>query len=473
MAIATTTIKVSKNHQRMAEAMRDAGCPRDQAASFMQAGYVPLKAMLPFHAAAREADKQMGADMIGVGGTRGPGKSYATLAQAGLDDCQRAPGLKVLFLRKVMKSASESLEDLVYQVFRYQPYSFPSSKGRVDFPNGSRILIGGFNNESDVDKYLGIEYDEIVVEEATQLSDRKIDMIRGSLRSTRPDWRARMYLTTNPDGIGLQWFKQTFVIPHRTNTERWTKFIPASYKNNPHLKPEYIRYLEGLKGPLGRAWRDADWDAFEGMAFPHWNHDAHVIEPQELPHWWLRWRAVDWGFAAPWCCLWFAKEPDTGRIYIYREAYQDYLTDTQQAQRILDMTTPDEEIAFTFADPSMWSRKVVENRVTTTADTYNTMGVVLTKADNDRLSGKRKVNDVLGNLADGKPGIQIFSTCQNLIRTLPTLPFDDVHIEDVDTTAEDHAYDALKYGLTNMQLKTLPRPEPQLPYSNPLSGRNF
>ena len=45
------------------------------------------------------------------------------------------------------------------------------------------------------------------------------------------------------------------------------------------------------------------------------------------------------------------------------------------------------------------------------------------------------------------PRLQVFANCVNLIRTLPALPYDNVRVEDVDTHAEDHGYDALRYGL--------------------------
>ena len=46
-----------------------------------------------------------------------------------------------------------------------------------------------------------------------------------------------------------------------------------------------------------------------------------------------------------------------------------------------------------------------------------------------------------------QPRLKIFTTCTNLIRTLPLLPVDNNNPEDVDTDAEDHAYDALRYGV--------------------------
>ena len=456
------TIKVDERHERYAVEARDADCPRDQVSNFLTAGYYAFPKILPFHSAARAADRSDGPDEIALGGTRYFGKTHAVMAQVGLDDCQRVPGLKYLFLRKIMKSASESLEDIVYRVFKYVRHEFIPSEGRLYFPNtGSRILIGGYNNESDIDKYLGIEYDGVVIEEATQLSQRKIDSIYGSVRTSVPGWRARKYLTTNPDGIGLTWFKQRFVSPWREHTERWTKFFNCSYKDNPLANPEYIRYLENLTGPLARAWRDGDWDAFEGMAFPNWDESIHVIDPFPIPPHWLRWRATDYGYSAPWCTLWFAKDPELERVIVYREAYETYLTSTQQAERIRDLTLPGENIAIHYADPSMWGKKEAAGTVTTTADDYLRKGIVLMPADNNRLIGKRKVDEALAIKANGMPGLQIFRDCYNLIRTLPQLPFDKFQTEDVDTKAEDHAYDALRYGLTNTRLPEPPKRDAQ------------
>jgi len=48
--------------------------------------------------------------MIGAGGARGPGKSHAIFSQVTLDDCQRMPNLKALFLRQTGKAAKESLK---------------------------------------------------------------------------------------------------------------------------------------------------------------------------------------------------------------------------------------------------------------------------------------------------------------------------------------------------------------------------
>lgn len=432
-------------------AARTAGLPREQAGRFVKHGYVPLQQMLPFHAACRECDEPGGPDEVLLAGTRGPGKSHAALAQVVLDDCLRVPGLKFLFLRKVQKSAGESLEDLVSRVCRAVSHKWNPSSGKLTLFNGSRVVIGGYKDPSDIEKYVGIEYDGIVVEEATQLTEDKIDRIRGSLRSTKPGWRERMYMTTNADGPGVKWCKQRFVFPWRQGQQGSRRYVEAYYQGNPYLKDTYIRFLEGLRGSLARAWARLDWDAFEGMAFETWNYDQHVVTPFEIPDSWLRWRAVDWGSYNPFACLWFAKQPDIGRIYVYREAYQTGLTDSQQATRILDMTPANERIAHTYADPaSYWEKKSGEGQTFYTAEEiYRKHNVILTRADNARIAGKRRVDTALSLLPDGRPGLQVFSTCTNLIDQLSNLVRDETHPEDVDSDMEDHAYDALRYGLSN------------------------
>lgn len=447
------------------EAARAAGAPPDQVRRFLTSGYAPTRKGWEFHALARAADLPGGPEYIGLGGARGPGKSHTVFGQVALDDCQRFPGLKVLFLRLVGRAAREAFEDLVGRVLTSVSYRYIASQGRLEFPNGSRIILGGFKDSSDIDVYLGVEYDLIVIEEATQLTWAKVQMLLGSLRSSKPNWRARMYLTTNPGGVGHAWFKQMFVTPHRTGTASQARFVPATYLDNPFLSPEYIRFLEGLRGPLARAWREGDWDTFEGMAFPTWDYERHVVRPFEIPPHWSRYRGIDWGYAAPFACLWGARNPDNGRVVVYRELYinpqegDTALMDRQQAERIKEMTPQGEKISLSFGDPSLWETKTDGMIPTSTAEIYLQNGIYLIKGNNRRLNGKRKVDRLLADLPDGRPGILIFENCANLIRTLPLLPYDAVNVEDVNTHAEDHAYDALRYLLT--PIRDAPTPEEQ------------
>ena len=73
------------------------------------------------------------------------------------------------------------------------------------------------------------------------------------------------------------------------------------------------------------------------------------------------------------------------------------------------------------------------------------------KADNRRVGVRGAMggwDQVRARLkgADDRPMLYLFSTCRDLIRTLPALQHDPNRPEDVDTEGEDHAADALRYA---------------------------
>ena len=128
---------------------RARGLPDDQIANFLMAGYLPQPRQVDFHAACRACDRPDGPEAVGFGGARGPGKSHAMLAQLTLDDCQRQPALKCLLLRKVGKAVREGFEDLRTRVLRDVPNDWRRGEGVLVFPNGSRLFLGHFKDESE------------------------------------------------------------------------------------------------------------------------------------------------------------------------------------------------------------------------------------------------------------------------------------------------------------------------------------
>jgi hypothetical protein len=98
----------------------------------------------------------------------------------------------------------------------------------------------------------------------------------------------------------------------------------------------------------------------------------------------------------------------------------------------------------------MWVSRT-QNEVTSSAIIFAQNGCYIRKADNNRINGKRKIDRLLLDLEDGKPGLLIFENCTNLIKQMLHLVYDKYHPEDVDTTMEDHAYDAARYLLTNVR----------------------
>jgi phage terminase large subunit len=428
----------------------EAGMPRDQIEFFLSIGYIAVPSMLPFHASARKIDSDNSEpNEILTGGSRGGSKSHSSMMQIA-DDCHRNPNSHFLFLRKTQKVAKESMEQIIGRTLKYCDHTYQPANRKVSFPNGSSIILGGFNQEKDVDDYLSLEYDGIGIEEVTQLTQRKVESIYGSIRTSKPGIRTHKYFTTNPGGIGHRYIKEKFILPWRTGSEKTTRFFPSNYRDNPFLDVDYVNWLENLRGALGKAWRDGDWDVFEGQAFA-FSYDRHVKSSGAMTpgdHW-TEIRGIDWGSNAPFCCLWAKVNPDNGRIWVHRELYVSReqgdipLTDTQQAMRVIAMTPANEKVSITYADPSMWNKKTAD-MASDSASVYAMNGLYLVPGDNDRIGGKRRIDRLMADLPDGEPGLLISETCQNLIQQLSDLVYAE-GTEDVDQDQEDHAYDCLRY----------------------------
>jgi len=76
------------------------------------------------------------------------------------------------------------------------------------------------------------------------------------------------------------------------------------------------------------------------------------------------------------------------------------------------------------------------------------------------MGGWDQVRARLDGDADGKPMILFFSTCRDLIRTLPALQHDDARPEDVDSDMEDHCGDECRYAcMSRPYIRDLSKPE--------------
>lgn len=438
--------------ERFLDAARAAGCPREQVENFMLAGYAPQPKQLRFHALARACDAPDGPTAVGFGGARGGGKSHCILAQVALDDCQRMPGLKVLLLRKVGKAVRESFEDLRGRALAGLPHTYRRQDRVLEFPNGSRIILGHFQNERDVDSYLGLEYDVIAVEEATTLTSAKYKTIKTTNRTAKSQWRPRMYSSTNPGGVGHAWYKREFIEGRNGTGE--TRFVASTVDDNAFVNPEYRRTLDSLTGWQKRAWRYGDWDIAAGQFFTTWREDAHVrqVVPEAAQ---LRsvWAALDYGFTH-FTVAYLLGEDGDGRLYVLDEHAERRWTVGRHAEAIRAML---ERHGVGQLDIFVAGRDVFSTQRDggSVAGEYAQHGITLTPANDDRIQGAAEMLNRLGDPDAGvAPTITVSARCKRLIECLPALEHNPYRAEDVlkvdtddDGLGGDDPYDAARYGV--------------------------
>jgi hypothetical protein len=412
--------------------------------------YRPQSKQEPWHACS--------AFESGFGGTKGPGKTLAMLMEStrGIHH----PRYRGIIFRRTYPRLQEVM-DRAWEWFPGLGARWDGDAHRWIFPSGAMIAMRHCQNEEDKRNYHGHEYHFMGFDQLEEFSETQYTFLMAQCRSSVPAIVPYIRVTFNPGGIGHGWVKARFLDHGTRECAPWTPindegaplptrcFHFSTIADNPALlnaDPQYLRVLDALPYEERRALRDGDWDVFAGQVFTQWRREKHVIVPRTLPSSWKRWRCVDYGVVRPFVCLWLAQDPAFQRIYVYREISQPgVLPASAQAEMIAHATPFDEQIYRTVADPALWIRQADTGR--SIADGYRDGGVPVERGNNDRLSGKARVDEFLADGIDGKPMLQVFDSCRQLIKNLPTLVRDTHHVEDVDTDGPDDEYDALRYGL--------------------------
>jgi hypothetical protein len=396
------------------------------------------------------------------------------------------PGYEALLLRRTFPELDKTHLRRMAREAASVGAKFLESKRQIVWPNGSLVEAGHCDNDNDVGKYLSSEYDEICFDESSTFEPGVILEISSRARSSNPAVLERggayVRMGSNPGGVG-ELFLKDFCSDRAPNEEDFPKyaaddyaFIPAKIADNPYLDPDYTTRLEQLPEARQRQLRDGDWDVFEAQMFGAFRQEKdgapwHVedLDSQvrdETP----AYGGVDWGYNQPGCFLW-ARAIGDGRLYIQDELKFSQTSVERVAlavqSRTIDLGIP--RFRAVYCDPSMGNKtgfgKPGEVEAESHADVFARFGVPMLRSDNDRFHGWQRLHDYLRPAPDGRPWLVISPRCRYLIRTLPALQQDDKNPEDVDTTMDDHAADALRYLLVGRPLpgqhpgrKTRPKP---------------
>lgn len=385
------------------------------------------------------------------GGAAGGGKSFAMIVDP-LRYCHKKAH-RALILRRSMPE----LREMIDKSRELYPQAFPGAKFREveklwNFPSGAKVEFGFLERDADVYRYQGQAYSWIGFDEITHLpTEFSWNYLASRLRTTDPEIQTYLRCTANPGGVGAHWVKRRYIEPCESNTSftgtdgLTRKFIPAKLADNPYLAEDgvYEQMLKSLPPIQRRQLLEGNWEVAEGAAFVEFDPNVHVITPFEIPIAWERVKGIDYGYASESCCLWGTIDMNDGTLIIYRELYKKGLTGEELGAIIGDMELVDPFSVPGVLDTAAWAKTGTTGP--TVGEALVRAGHKLRRADKNRIQGKIQIHEFLKVKENGRPKLQIFNTCPNLIRELQSIPLSKTNPEDVDTHASDHAYDALRY----------------------------
>jgi hypothetical protein len=309
---------------------------------------------------------------------------------------------------------------------------------------GGHVLA--LRNLDDPSKYLSSEFAIIAIEELTENDIAVFHTLRGRNRWTGIE-DTKVIAATNPGGQGHAGVKKLWIdrdFPEELLPEAkefiYVRALPA---DNPYLAASYLRTLDSLPEKLRKAYRDGNWDVFEGQYFAEWDRDKHVCEPFEIPEAWPRFISIDpSGRSGITSCHWYTVNRD-GTVYAYREHYATGMDIDQHAEEIAKLSKDkdgnDERYSYGVIDSAAFAKAGYSE---TAVEIFMRHGVGVTyqllPAAKERIVGWNDVHQFLRWTIHTPPKFKAFKTCYNLIRTIPLLQHDEIHPEDVDSRGEDH-----------------------------------
>lgn len=405
----------------------------------------------------------------------------------------------------IFRQRLTDLGGLKDETFRWYPHAggeWHEQQKIWKFRSGAQIRLAAIERFEDVLKYQGHQYQYIAWDELTHWKDDKayVYMISRLRAPVEAGLSCYVRATTNPGGPGESWVRKRFAISgpkqmhdgtrfltvetktdeHGIETKYKTirRFIPAKIKDNPSIdRKAYEKNLMALGPEKRRQLMSGIWGVAEGLLFPEWEDLVHTCRPFPIPSAWTRWRGGDDGFSAPSAILWFAQEPDTQTLYVYDELYVKGMHAEPLAMRILDMETETSRIRFLREEIEYATRSgqpllsPLEGIYDSSgffsgghaapgqarAEVMNRLGcrwTPCTKGPGSIKSGVLQIRELLAKRKDGTPRLVIFSHCANIIDQMSSLCGKPGDPDDLAPGQQDHAFDALRYGLQKTTSRT-------------------
>ena len=230
------------------------------------------------------------------------------------------PGISIGVFRKTKTSLNfTTLKSFLSIVPKDYIEKYNRSESTIVLRNGSEYIFGGFEEPS---RWGSLELGAAACDELIEFDEVDYNMLLGRLRqkvivdssgTNRILPFRQIVSATNPGSPNHWLFKRAFV-------DKYMHVVESKTSENVYNPKSYLKLMQRFKGRYYERFVEGKWISFEGAVYENWNPLIHIVTPFPIPHGWRRIRAIDFGYANPFVCLWIAESPD-GILYVYRQLY--------------------------------------------------------------------------------------------------------------------------------------------------------
>jgi hypothetical protein len=333
---------------------------------------------------------------------------------------------------------------------------------------GGRVLL---RNLDDPSKYMSTEFAAIFVEELTKNPYETFYNLRTRLRYPGIE-NVKFVGATNPGGVGHVWCKRHWLTKNTGDPEQnLFHYIPATLDDNKFTTAAYRLQIDALPERLRKAYKDGDWDAFEGQFFrtfePTQLIDPFVIDPN-----WQLVGSLDPGWGG-WLSFGLQARDFEGTEYRIATYYVKEKGPEEHAVAIKEFIAKNKFTggrmpSVIVAGHDAWARKDMHAVIAsdkTMADIFSSHGLYLQRAQIDRPNGWGALIAVMPKRYKIFKHFNI-QLVEQLTQTLgdENKPF-DIQGCGNDVKVEDHALDDARYGHMALWVPMKPEEEPK-PYKD-------
>lgn len=310
-------------------------------------------------------------------------------------------------------------------VWKEQKSYFELAWTRKGSDEPCRIFVRSLDEPDAIE---GMECLAAWIDECGKIKHQGWTNVQGRLSITR----GRCILTTTP--YAVNWFYKEVFQRAKNGDEEYEVITWSSVDNPTFPREEYEKRKREMPKAIFARRYDGEFTRLEGLVYPEFDEEQHVVDSFDIPDSWLRFGGMDFGKSNPNAILCVAEDPEKKIFYVYKEFYQ-----SETLLKTLSQFLHNQDLAYVLADTQaaqniMELNKFYGNRNVKTADKNKDTGIAR----------------IRGLLEEGR--LKFFKRCEKTIEEIQeyhyAAPDADGFNNDKTVDKNNHAMDALRYAFS-------------------------